>query len=95
MAAVRNIPYPVRLDIQKVPSSFNGRLYFVFGQGLGDTVNAFRILHEVMKRYPEAEAVVYADSRWKELYQLIPELRGRNELDDHEEIGRASCRERV
>ena len=59
-----------------VPPSFKGRLYFVLGPGLGDTVNGLRILHEVLAHYPNAEPVVYVDPRWEDLYACIPELRG-------------------
>lgn len=60
-----------------VPPSYRGRLYFVLGPGLGDTVNGLRILHEVLRIYPLAEPVVWVDPRWQDLYPLIPELAGR------------------
>ena len=63
-----------KLSIPDVPSSYEGRLYFILGPGLGDTVNDFRILHEVLLRYPNATAIVYADPRWKALYSLLPEM---------------------
>lgn len=72
---VRYIPQDLWLDINSVPSSYSGRLYFVLGQGLGDTVNAFRILHEVLKYYPQSVPIVYADDRWQDLYSLVPELK--------------------
>ena len=63
-----------KLSVPDVPSSYEGRLYFILGPGLGDTVNDFRILHEVLLRYPHAKSIVYADPRWKGLYELVPEL---------------------
>ncbi len=63
-----------KLSMSDVPSSYEGRLYFILGPGLGDTVNDFRILHEVLLRYPHATAIVYADPRWKSLYRLLPEI---------------------
>ena len=65
---------PFKLCIPDVPGSYEGRLYFILGPGLGDTVNDFRILHEVLSRYPYAKPIVYADPRWKGLYELVPEL---------------------
>ena len=63
-----------KLCIPDVPEFYEGRLYFILGPGLGDTVNDFRILHEVLSRYPYAKSIVYADPRWKGLYELVPEL---------------------
>lgn len=63
-----------KLSVPDVPPSYEGRLYFILGPGLGDTVNDFRILHEVLRRYPNATPIVYADPRWKSLYQLLPEM---------------------
>ena len=65
---------PFKLCISDVPSSYQGRFYFILGPGLGDTVNDFRILHEVLSRYPYAKPIVYADPRWKDLYQIVPEM---------------------
>ncbi len=67
-------PGHLKLHAPEVPSSYRGRIYFVLGPGMGDTVNDFRILHEVLARYPNATPVVYADPRWKALYPLVPEL---------------------
>ncbi len=64
----------VRLNVAHVHPDFRGKLYFILGPGLGDTVNGFRILHEVHALYPHAHLVVYADPRWNNLYQLLPEL---------------------
>ena len=44
---------------------FSGSLYVVLGQGLGDHVNGFRILHELQGRFPVARFIVYADRRWE------------------------------
>ncbi len=66
----------LRLEIPQVPPSYGGRLYFVVGPGLGDTVNDFRILHEVTKLYHNAKPVVYVDSRWKDLCRENPDLQG-------------------
>ena len=52
-------------------SEFSGRLYFIFGQGLGDHVNAFRVLIEIQKRFPQASFVIYADLRWQELVERL------------------------
>lgn len=63
-----------KLSIPDVPPSYEGNLYFILGPGLGDTVNDFRLLHEVLLRYPKANPIVYADPRWKSLYVLLPEM---------------------
>ncbi len=63
-----------KLSVPDVPSNFDGKLYFILGPGLGDTVNDFRLLHEVLLRYPKATPIVYADPRWKSLYSLLPEM---------------------
>jgi hypothetical protein len=68
------IPSSLRLWVPNVHPSFKGSLYFIVGPGLGDTVNDFRILKEVLKIYADARAIVYLDSRWKELYEIVPEL---------------------
>ena len=65
------------LQIPEVPRSYSGKLYFILGPGLGDTVNDLRILHEVLSLYPKAVPVIYADRRWKSLYELVPECHGR------------------
>ena len=69
------VPPHLRLNVHQVPPAFDGTLYFVLGPGLGDTVNDFRILHEVRDMYPKATLIIYADSRWWDLYQLIPVMR--------------------
>jgi hypothetical protein len=66
----------LRLFVPEVQRSYSGRLYFILGPGLGDTVNDFRIVHEVMALFPSATPVVYADPRWKDLYPLVPDLEG-------------------
>lgn len=71
------------LQVQEVPHAFSGKLYFILGPGLGDTVNDLRILHEVMALYPNAVPVIYADRRWKSLYEIVPECRGRT-IHDYE-----------
>lgn len=53
--------------VSRFSKDFSGRLYFVLGQGLGDHVNGFRILHELQIRLPHAQFIVYADRRWEEL----------------------------
>ena len=63
-----------KLFVPDVKPSFDGKLFFILGPGLGDTVNDFRILHEVLLRYPNATPIVYADPRWKSLYALLPEM---------------------
>lgn len=70
----RGIPLQFRLSIPNLLESYAGRLYYFIGPGLGDTVNGFRIFHEVVMRYPQSHAIVYLDPRWKSLYPLIPEL---------------------
>ena len=57
--------------VEMVSTNFSGALFFVLGQGLGDHVNGFRILHEIMIRFPNAKFIVYADLRWKELVERI------------------------
>lgn len=69
------VPPDLRLYIPHVADSYGGRLYFILGPGLGDTVNDLRILHEVMKLYAKSEPVVYVDTRWRALCQEIPDLR--------------------
>lgn len=54
-----------------ISNDFSGTLYFVLGQGLGDHVNGFRIVHEVKKRFSKAICIVYADMRWKEIVLRI------------------------
>lgn len=51
--------------------NFSGEIYFVLGQGLGDHVNGFRIIHEIRKRFSMATCIVYADLRWEELVRRI------------------------
>lgn len=58
--------YPL-FHVSRFSQDFPGRLYFVLGQGLGDHVNGFRILHELQVRFPNAHFIVYADRRWEEL----------------------------
>jgi len=58
--------YPL-FHVSRFAKDFSGRLYFVLGQGLGDHVNGFRILHELQTRFPKARFIVYADRRWEEL----------------------------
>ena len=50
---------------------FSGRLYFIFGQGLGDHVNGFRALIEIQKRFPQASFIIYSDLRWRELVERL------------------------
>ncbi len=69
-------PSQLRLNVQQVPSSFDGNLYCILGPGLGDTVNDFRILHELSNLYRQAIPIVYADPRWKDLYSTVPALKG-------------------
>lgn len=68
------IPRHLRLYIPDLPDSYSGRLYFVLGPGLGDTVNDLRILHEVLQIYSNAEPIVYVDSRWEPLFRAFPDL---------------------
>lgn len=58
--------YPL-CHVSQLSKDFSGRLYFVLGQGLGDHVNGFRILHELQICFPCAQFIVYADRRWEEL----------------------------
>ena len=53
------------------PADFSGKLFFVLGQGLGDHINGFRVLHEIRRRFPKARLIVYADLRWEELVRRI------------------------
>jgi hypothetical protein len=70
------VPPHLRLYIPHVADSYGGRLYFVLGPGLGDTVNDLRILHEVITLYPKAEPVVYVDTRWRAMCEEIPDFVG-------------------
>jgi len=65
------------LQVSNLSRSFSGNLYFILGPGLGDTVNDFRVLHEVLSLFPQAVPVIYADQRWESLYELVPECHGR------------------
>jgi len=73
MRKMTSIPHHLRLWVPKVPHSYQGNLYCILGPGLGDTVNDFRILHELRTYYTLATFITYVDPRWKELYILIPE----------------------
>ncbi len=64
-----------RMWVPHLPETYDGSIFFLIGPGLGDTVNGFRILHEVLTRFHRARPVVYLDPRWKSLYPLIPELK--------------------
>ncbi len=74
MTNENGVPHRFRLSVPLVPQSYSGPLYYFIGPGLGDTVNGFRIFHEVASRYPESRPIVYLDPRWKSLYSVIPEL---------------------
>ena len=74
MTLDEGVPRHFRLSVPDLPESYDGRLYFLIGPGLGDTVNGFRIFHEVLNRYQRARPIVYLDPRWKSLYPVIPEL---------------------
>lgn len=69
------VPRNLRLHASRVPISYGGRLYFIVGPGLGDTVNDFRIVHEIRPLFPNAKCVVYADARWKDLCKELPDLK--------------------
>lgn len=73
MRKMTSIPHHMRLWVPKVPHSYQGNLYCILGPGLGDTVNDFRILHELRTYYSLSTFIAYVDPRWKELYELIPE----------------------
>jgi hypothetical protein len=55
-------------------SEFSGKLFFVLGQGLGDHLNGFRVIHEIGLRFPKARLIVYADLRWEELVRRIGKI---------------------
>ena len=74
MRKMTSIPNHLRLWVPKIPNSYQGNLYCILGPGLGDTVNDFRILHELRKYYSFATFITYVDPRWKGLYELIPEV---------------------
>lgn len=59
------------IRVGMVSVDFSGSLFFVLGQGLGDHVNGFRVLYELMTQFPSARFIVYADLRWKELVERI------------------------
>ena len=54
-------------DYESFSSDFEGTLYFVLGQGLGDHVNGFRVFKEVKDKFYKAKYILYADSRWEGL----------------------------
>ncbi|RMH31846.1 MAG: hypothetical protein D6690_15395 [Nitrospirae bacterium] len=68
------VPSHLRLSVSNLPQTYEGAIYFILGPGLGDAVNDLRILHEVRSRYLKAEYVVYADQRWRALYENVPDL---------------------
>jgi|AADL01.1.fsa_nt_gi hypothetical protein len=55
------------IDVQTDPRDFNGRIFHLLGQGLGDTVNAFRIVFALQSLFPQSNHVLYCDQRWREL----------------------------
>ena len=59
------------IRVGMVSVDFSGSLFFVLGQGLGDHVNGFRVLYELMTLFPSARFIVYADLRWKELVERV------------------------
>jgi hypothetical protein len=72
------------------PDDFSGELYFILGQGLGDHVNGFRILHELKQRFTHAVYIVYADLRWEELVRRIDGIHIRwypKAMDPHSKVG--------
>lgn len=54
------------IDVQTDPHDFDGRIFHLFGQGLGDTVNAFRIVSALQSIFPYSKQVLYCDQRWRE-----------------------------
>lgn len=70
----RGIPL---LDYFSTPRDFSGDLYFVLGQGLGDTVNGLRIVKTVRESFPVARYVVYGDRRWEDLLAAFPGISAR------------------
>lgn len=62
------------LDCSSTPRDYSGDLYFVLGQGLGDTVNGLRIVKTVRESFPDARYVVYGDRRWEDLLVSIPDI---------------------
>lgn len=60
------------LDFRETPKDFSGDLYFVLGQGLGDTVNGLRIVKIVQENFRNAHSIVFADKRWENILSAIP-----------------------
>lgn len=60
------------LDFERTPRDFSGDVYFVLGQGLGDTVNGLRIVKIVRENFRNAHSIVFADKRWENILSAIP-----------------------
>ncbi len=65
-------PYPPILNVDRLRTDFSGTFFHLFGQGLGDTVNALRIQSAIQSLFPESRSVIYCDERWSELVQRVP-----------------------
>ena len=50
---------------------FDGTLYFLFGYGLGDTINNLRVLMEIKERFPYAHCIIYSDQRWDQFVDRV------------------------
>ena len=55
------------IDVKTESGSFDGKIYHLLGQGLGDTVNALRIVSTIQSVFSQSNQVLYCDSRWKDL----------------------------
>ncbi|MHB1926964.1 MAG: glycosyltransferase family 9 protein [Leptospirillum sp.] len=64
--------YPPILKADRLRTDFSGTFFHLFGQGLGDTVNALRVQAAVQSLFPASRSVIYCDERWSEFLRRVP-----------------------
>ncbi|MHB1286345.1 MAG: glycosyltransferase family 9 protein [Leptospirales bacterium] len=67
-----NPSFPPILNAKDLSKDFSGTFYHLFGQGLGDTVNALRIQSTIQEIYPGSRSIIYCDERWLDLVAPLP-----------------------
>lgn len=67
-----NSSFPPILNATDLNKDFSGTFVHLFGQGLGDTVNALRIQSTIQDIYPGSRSIIYCDERWLELVEPLP-----------------------
>lgn len=65
------------LDCEKLDRDFEGDLYFLFSQGLGDTVKGLRFVKIIQNIFPKSRQIIYSDKRWSEILLQIPDIKVR------------------